>query len=59
MVRLRTYLRAAERDTRLAALGKCLRVMFSEIESEPLPDRLRELVQRLERQQEIRPPTNH
>ena len=60
MVRIRTILRRMDREAQFASLGKALRAAFAEMENEPLPDRLRELLERLkEDRQVLLPPTNH
>jgi hypothetical protein len=48
MVRLREVRRAAEREEQFRAMQQALRVTFQCIAEEPVPERLRLLVQKLE-----------
>jgi hypothetical protein len=47
MVRFRTVEARLQREMQIAALGKALRAQFADVEGDPLPDRLRELLDRL------------
>jgi hypothetical protein len=49
-------MRAAERRVHIAAIGTALRQTFVEIEMEPVPTRLRELLDQLDHDQDIRGP---
>jgi hypothetical protein len=57
MVTLRQVNRAAEREEQFRALQDALRQTFDCVVSEPVPERLRELVTRLER--ELNDPAHH
>jgi hypothetical protein len=49
MVTLRQVRRAAEREKQFRALEQALRMTFQHVAEEPVPERLRSLVQHLER----------
>jgi hypothetical protein len=48
MVRLREVRRAAEREEQFRAMQQALRVTFQCVAEEPVPERLRLLIQRLQ-----------
>jgi hypothetical protein len=48
MVRARAVQRRLEREAQIEAFGRALRQTFADLAAEPLPDPLRELLERLD-----------